>query len=161
MIGDLHVLLGADLEEPGSSDLGWSAILSNTTLPRNLRADLFKIPHHGSATAHHPDVWTRLTTGKPVTATTPWRVAGSVLPRKVDVDRIVDLSRLSYVTKENLYQPAVRRTNMVRKLTPTSLRRLQRTPGQLRFRKKLGEASEWRIELFDGAAELKDFRTLS
>lgn len=49
MVGNCHILLGADLEEPGDTRLGWSAVRSNPGRP-NLHCSIFKIPHHGSIT---------------------------------------------------------------------------------------------------------------
>jgi hypothetical protein len=51
-IGDIALLLGADLEETGEEDTGWSVIVASTERPHG-KASIFKIPHHGSETAHH------------------------------------------------------------------------------------------------------------
>jgi hypothetical protein len=51
LIGQEQIILGADLLESGNDRLGWSAVVSNRARPQ-LSATLFKIPHHGSATAH-------------------------------------------------------------------------------------------------------------
>ena len=60
--GDVRLLLGGDLEEPGPASRGWSAILGGT--PQrwlgNGTASLFKVAHHGSANARHDDIWTNL-----------------------------------------------------------------------------------------------------
>jgi Metallo-beta-lactamase superfamily len=66
MIGPLAILLGADLEE-NSSCKGWSAIIDSRGRP-NCRADFFKVPHHGSVNAYHPDVWRHMLTSNPVCA---------------------------------------------------------------------------------------------
>ena len=82
LLGNESILLGADLEEPGDSRLGWSAILSNGNLP-STPASLFKIPHHGSITAHHDGVWSSLIAQDRVAAMTPYRVGRNVLPQKM------------------------------------------------------------------------------
>jgi len=46
IVGDCHILLGADLEEPGDARLGWSAVVSNPGRS-DLHSSVFKIPHHG------------------------------------------------------------------------------------------------------------------
>jgi hypothetical protein len=50
-------LLGADLEEHGSSARGWSAVIASRNRPVG-RALFFKIAHHGSVTGHHDGIWT-------------------------------------------------------------------------------------------------------
>jgi hypothetical protein len=56
-IGTVSALFGADLEETGNSETGWSAIVKSTSRPQ-IRCRVFKIPHHGSVTGHSDDVWT-------------------------------------------------------------------------------------------------------
>src|SRR5256885_1503155 len=79
IVGDCHILLGADLEEPGDARLGWSAVVSNPGRP-DLHSSVFKIPHHGSITAHHDDTWQQLITRSPYAAVTPYRLGNNVLP---------------------------------------------------------------------------------
>jgi hypothetical protein len=67
MVGNCHILLGADLEEPGDTRLGWSAVRSNPGRP-NLHCSIFKIPHHGSITAHDDTTWQQLVVPAPYAA---------------------------------------------------------------------------------------------
>jgi Metallo-beta-lactamase superfamily len=43
IIGEVDILLGADLEEAGDPNLGWSAVVSSSTRPQKFKAGLFKI----------------------------------------------------------------------------------------------------------------------
>jgi hypothetical protein len=99
-LGDLAILMGADLEEVGDPDLGWSAIVGNASRPSG-RAAIFKIPHHGSITGHHPLVWTELLDQSPITMLTPWNRGGG-LPTVTDVERISQLSGTSLSTSKFL-----------------------------------------------------------
>ncbi|MCW5790244.1 MAG: MBL fold metallo-hydrolase [Polyangiaceae bacterium] len=64
-VGQRRILLGADLEvgsvKGGTAmvDAGWSAIVSSSARPQE-RSSAFKIPHHGSPSAHHDGVWDRM-----------------------------------------------------------------------------------------------------
>jgi hypothetical protein len=159
MIGADHLLLGADLEEPGDPELGWSAVVANMNRPQNLKASVFKIPHHGSATAHHDETWTHLIEPKPVSAATPWYVGNNVLPKQSDIDRICSMSARAYISRSQVLTRSKRRQNVVQKLVPPSLRRLPEVPGQIRLRKQIfGPSPNWDVALFDGADALKNFQ---
>lgn len=61
--GEHAILLGADLEE--TPHKGWSNVLL-VKQSLDVKAKVFKIPHHGSKNAHHQDVWARLLEEKPI-----------------------------------------------------------------------------------------------
>ncbi|MCP4192805.1 MAG: MBL fold metallo-hydrolase [Planctomycetaceae bacterium] len=96
-VGDDALILGADLEERGHSELGWSAIV-NLRKDRSPLSFAYKIPHHGSAGAHNQDVWNELLRETPISVTTPWRLAGNSLPKPSDLARIRKLSGQAYIT---------------------------------------------------------------
>jgi hypothetical protein len=112
-VGDLRILLGADVEEHGDPGRGWSAIV--VARGDNPRANLFKIAHHGSITGHHPGIWTGLLTQRPHAVLTPWN-RGSKLPTESDCTRITSLTDLAFATsrptsrREKRKGPAVDRT---------------------------------------------------
>jgi len=58
-IGAHRILLGADLEFTADPLTGWSVILNNSQVTSD-RAFFFKIPHHGSSSAHDAAVWSQL-----------------------------------------------------------------------------------------------------
>jgi hypothetical protein len=66
-IGDVRILLGADLEEHGVATRGWSAVLTSNTRPPGL-ASFFKISHHGSVTGHHDRIWLEMLEQNPAAA---------------------------------------------------------------------------------------------
>ena len=159
LVGECHILLGADLEESGDPLLGWSAVVSNVGRPPLLRSSIFKIPHHGSITAHHEDTWNQLVAPTPHAAVTPYKVANNVLPQPGDIVRIRQHAQSAYITKSRFYQRPRRRSNFVQKLVPRSLQALTKVPGHIRLRTSIGGApSGWDVELFDGADRLENFR---
>jgi beta-lactamase superfamily II metal-dependent hydrolase len=157
IVGDCHILLGADLEELGDARLGWSAVVSNPGRP-DLHSSVFKVPHHGSITAHHADTWQQLITRSPYAAVTPYRRGNNVLPQAADIVRIRQHVQSAYITKSRLYQRPRRRSNVVQKLIPASLRAITKIPGHIRLRRsKGGPPSVWNVQLFDGADRLENF----
>lgn len=113
-LGDMAILLGADLENQNDQTLGWAAILNSPGRP-NGRAAIFKVAHHGSANGHHDGIWNDMLVQAPLALLTPWN-RSSKLPQSADVDRIVRLTPNAYSTakikrpkpKANLH-PAVER----------------------------------------------------
>jgi hypothetical protein len=84
------ILLGSDLESDGT--LGWDAVLADGWAAKRAKSSLYKVSHHGSATACRPDIWSSYVVADPQAALTPF-VNGSVrLPRTDDVARIKTLS---------------------------------------------------------------------
>lgn len=159
-LGNLAILMGADLEEPGDPDLGWSAIIRNASRPSG-RAAIFKIPHHGSITGHHPLVWTELLDQSPITMLTPWNRGGG-LPTAADVERISGLSGASLSTSKFLGGRARKRSTVVEKqikLTVGKLRPAQPKTGHLRIRNAgSNKVNLWSVELINGACDLIDLR---
>ncbi|ELO1773918.1 MBL fold metallo-hydrolase [Vibrio fluvialis] len=52
-----HVLLGADLEICNDPNGGWESAIDSVTAPKGKNVNVFKIPHHGSATGFHQRTW--------------------------------------------------------------------------------------------------------
>lgn len=82
--GDQAALLGSDLEEEGNQYTGWSVILRDHH--PETKAQLFKVPHHGSETAHSDAVWEELLVPRATAVTTTYSRSG--LPTAADVVRI-------------------------------------------------------------------------
>lgn len=153
-IGNLRILLGADLEETTNSNTGWSVILSDSTCI-NGRANLFKIPHHGSETGHCPAVWDELLSPRPIAVLTPFN--RSDLPREADRLRICSLTDKAYITttqqpktqkRQKVVQDRIKA--MTKRLTPLSY-----SMGHIRCRTKLGlQQPAWEVELLNDAKPL-------
>lgn len=149
-IGSLKILCGGDLEETGSPQTGWSAIVASAERPPG-RAGIFKVPHHGSETAHLDEVWKEMLVANPFALIAPWTLAGANLPTSDDLERLTGLSERVFLTamaqspkSAKRFPPAVAR--QLREMNVV-LRREPRT-GAIRLRGH-PEAllSQWSIEL--------------
>ncbi len=153
-VGDIAVLLGSDLEQRG-----WLSVLQDTARPTGT-ASVFKVPHHGGASAHEPGVWERLLEREPVAVLTPWRRGGSVLPTRRDRRRILASTPNAFMT-EGTGAPAAarRRPSVVERTIRQSGIRLRRfpEPDAIRLRRKIGPGTQWRVERFGSACHLSDF----
>ncbi len=85
-IGERVVLLGSDLEETSGLRC-WSDVVTSHGRPRG-NATVIKIPHHGSDTAEHPDIWEQLCSPQPIGVTTPFVRGRVCLPSNADIARI-------------------------------------------------------------------------
>jgi beta-lactamase superfamily II metal-dependent hydrolase len=145
-IGDKRVLLGADLLK-GPRGSGWDAVVAH--FKPDIRASLFKIPHHGSSTAHWPAVWSRLTAHKPTAVMTPFRMGGSSIPTDTDRTRILGLAGGAYISAPpHVAAPPLDVRKEAAAMGPLAGSPHERwgVPGQIRARSGPGD-SAWSIEL--------------
>ena len=153
---DIAVLLGSDLEKRG-----WVEILQSAERPDG-KSSVFKVPHHGSKSAHEPDVWKRMLDPDPFALLTPWRRGRRALPNQQDVRRILSSTTNAYATAKisSCTRAPVSRKNMVRRTIRESgvkLRRVALSPGAVRLRRPLGSRAGWKVETFGPACHLPDF----
>lgn len=151
-VGELQVILGADLEHVSGTTEGWRAIVGSTARPAGV-AGLFKVPHHGSITAHSPECWKTLLSSNPVGIVTPYAQSG--LPTKNDIQRLCGLTSELYLTSDfTTYKiPALNHT--VEKMLKTRKKRraLEGPMGHVRFRADARNKNEKPvIDVFNGAA---------
>ena len=154
-VDDIAVLLGSDLEKRG-----WVEILQSEEQPTG-KASVFKVPHHGSESAHEPDVWNRMLDPNPIAVLAPWRKGGNVLPSQRDVRRILTHTTNAYSTASTGLSapPQARRHGIVARTmrnTGIELRQLAMSPGAIRLRRPLGSRGQWKIETFGSACGLGD-----
>ncbi|MEY2422825.1 MAG: hypothetical protein QOI95_2892 [Acidimicrobiaceae bacterium] len=101
-VGDASCLLGGDLETTSDPEMGWDAVIAAATREQSLlRANVIKIPHHGSPTAHHDGIWSELCDDRPIGVVAPWQNAGDHRPRTEDVEYLY-----AHVTELFLCAPA-------------------------------------------------------
>jgi beta-lactamase superfamily II metal-dependent hydrolase len=87
------ILLGADLEnEPAA--FGWQAVVDDPLHLHLPQCDLVKVPHHGSARAHHSEAWQRFIVSQPWLAVAPYSTSG--LPEPKDITRLLNRGRFVY-----------------------------------------------------------------
>lgn len=157
-VGDVVLLLGADQEKRG-----WKAIVELASRP-DAKASAFKLPHHGSADAHHNDVWDRMLVPNPVAVLAPWTKGGWVLPRRSDVQRILKSGAEAYVTvtksamnlsaRHRNRHPAVARTIQG---SGIKLQRVSSLVSGIRMRRSLRGATHWTVENLGAGSSLRDF----
>ena len=92
-VGDVSLLLGADLEETPDPQTGWTAVCDCTVRPGG-RAEVFKVPHHGSKNGHQERVWDELLVMSPEAVVCPHSLAGNHLPTPEDIQRLCQLGRV-------------------------------------------------------------------
>lgn len=160
-VGEHRVLLGADLEVQTDEALGWRAIVNGLDAG-NGNHQGFKVPHHGSSTAHHVDVWNRMLVKDAWAATTPF-VNGKVkLPSTEDCQRILSHTPNAYLTAPP--RPAKFRdpNRTVEKTVNEVALLVHFTPGKyghVRMRKEIGTKSDssWKVELFGNATTMENY----
>lgn len=112
--GPFSAIFGSDLEETGNPNTGWSAII-NSGMQETLSlepAELFKVPHHGSANGHNDYVWSLLLDNKPLAITTPF-YRGRGLPTEQDIERIRGLASEFWVSRKSRAPKSSKRDRMV------------------------------------------------
>ena len=146
-MGDVKVLLGADLERAG-----WIEILRSSTRPQG-RASVFKIPHHGSDNAHESRVWDKMTTRGPVAVVTPFGKGRNRPPTRKQLQKILDMTKDAYITAEP------RAAQSVKTLNQEAGKRSLDEPGIVRLRRGLESPDGWKVEMFGGACHLQNYLT--
>lgn len=158
-VGDIQVLLGADLEEHGGVDRGWSAVIASKTRP-DAKASLVKVPHHGAASAHNPDMWTKMVGKDPCAVLSPWAWGGQLLPTIDDCNRILGFSREAYSTsraaraRRKNYPAAVAKTLREARM---QVRPAEPPTGRVTFRCALEAEAPWTVDASDDARKLNRF----
>ena len=148
-IGDNQLLLGSDVEKGA-----WAEIL-RTREPTG-KASAFKVPHHGSVSAHEPNVWKEMLDTDPVAVLTPWLRFGRSLPTQRDAQRILSHTPNAYSTARTSSSATRRSTAVERTIRESGikLRRLVLSPGAIRLRRRIDSPAGWEVEMFGPACHL-------
>lgn len=157
-IGDTAVLLGSDLEETANLNTGWTVIVDSSVRPSG-KAEVFKVPHHGSSTSHQPRVWQEMVETQPLVVLTPFLNGRILKPSASEVQQILSYTPHAYITspvKQRQTKWASKTVEKTIKDTVIDIREVPRTMGQVRLRKKhpsVGKG-EWRVDLIGSARSL-------
>jgi hypothetical protein len=164
--GGHRILLGGDLHVKADRSLGWLAIV-DAHAGANAKHHAFKVPHHGSPTGHHNEVWDTMVVGQTCAVTTPF-VGGSVkLPSTDDCRRILSKTQNSYLTAPPIPGKFRDVNKTVERTVQEATRSAYFVPGKyghVRLRKNFTEPIDapWRVELFGSAVSMADYvRTVS
>jgi len=138
------LLLGADLETSTNIETGWDAVVTYSRPP--LKASAVKIPHHGSAGAHHESMWSLLLERDSLAVLTPWIRGAKHLPTEGDLERIRKFSKKTYITAlPSRILGRKKPDKILKQLHSAEISEL-RGWGHVRARRLLTEA-QWRVEL--------------
>lgn len=155
---EFSVLLGADMEAHSDSRRGWAATVSEGQRGAIPRAELLKVPHHGSYTGHYEDMWTVLLGPQPYGIVTPFnRLSKSrKLPTLDDLNRLSDRTARLFITS-SLYGSTQepRAAEIEKSLAETKIRVREKssTIGLVRARKSRGGG--WIFSSFAPAHEFQ------
>lgn len=153
-IGDTRILLGGDLERGPGAGCGWNAVINSTFRPSQM-ASAFKVPHHGSANAHHTEVWEKMLTEKPLAIMTPWRRGKREIPTMSDRRRICDITDDAYITAGPKIPNQPAQVKRIAAQLSTTARNVQQMgmAGHIRAR-LIGGSSRWTVDLARQAQHL-------
>jgi hypothetical protein len=161
-----RVLLGGDLHVTSDRSLGWLAIVDDHS-GADARHHAFKVPHHGSPTGDHDEVWSKMTAEQTCAVVTPF-VGGNVrLPSVADCQRILSKTQNAYLSAPPLPGKFRDANKAVERTVQEATRSVHFVPGKyghVRLRKHLGEVpgAPWRVEMFGSAVRIADYvRTTS
>ncbi len=153
------ILLGADMEHSADNRSGWAAVIAEIEhLGDVAKGDLVKIPHHGSHTGHHDDMWSKLLKDAPISLIAPFGSGAydSRPPKSSDLRRISQRSGTLFVTARHNTPPTRRRdVGVARSLREGNITMTSRVGpiGMVRMRRNAGQS--WRHELFGSAFRIK------
>jgi len=152
--GEIRILLGADLEHTGRVGEGWFAVLASGL--DSGRAELFKVPHHGSANGECEQVWTEMLEPDPLTVVTPF-LGGVRLPKETDLKRLQQRTSKLFCTSAGAGKPPQRDLVVEKKAREIAEERrvISGLPGQVRVRWSFTEPGKPVIELFNGAYQVR------
>lgn len=156
--GDYRVLLGADLEIGKDETEGWRHIIKHSKIIDENKADLYKIPHHGSENGYLKEIFDVLVNDDGVLKLTPYNSSG--LPTDSMLDVYTKHSKNLYLTSTKLpSKKPKKRDNSIEKIisrSVVSLVEIKFTHGivvsRLDYTK---ENSSWDTKTYQSATKLQ------
>lgn len=156
-VGGRCLLLGADLENSHCENFGWKAVLRSALRIKD-RSQGIKVPHHGSANAHHNEVWSSMLTEHPVAVVTPFAKLAKPIPTPQDMERIGNLSAEAYCTTWPLSKKPPTRRGVDGIVNSATRHRHAMNPstGHVRIRMNLcDDTAPPEVELFGSASKVR------
>ena len=154
---DTSALLGADMETHADGNRGWGAVVTECGHVGFKKAELVKVPHHGSHTGHDQRMWSGLLAPKPISVVAPFGKGPIETrpPKPSDIHRIRNLSSAFYLTAPNTKPPLPARDYaVVRSLREGRIRTTSRKSplGMVQLRRRSG--GSWQSKLFGAANQV-------
>jgi beta-lactamase superfamily II metal-dependent hydrolase len=151
-VGDIRILLGADLEVGNDASRGWSAVLNADEWQGSL-ASVVKIPHHGSATADSVGMWSSMLVPHPVGAVSPFIGGRHRIPSSAERAAIRGHTSRGYLTRDP-DAPIVGLSPVSVQTFAEAAKRftiVDAPAGHVRARGRTNDPASWTVELFAGA----------
>jgi beta-lactamase superfamily II metal-dependent hydrolase len=154
-LNEHRIILGADLEVTNQIDTGWHNIL-NSSKAIDKKANLFKVPHHGSENGYLKEVWDVLLETNAITNITPYN-RGTILPKMEMLKIYATHTESIYLTtnpttmgsKAKQREPGIEK--MIREKNPT-LREIKFKEGIIRCRAEIENANgKWEVKMYGQA----------
>lgn len=156
-VGDLRILLGADMEEQHNPYGGWRIIVESAERPEG-EASLIKVPHHGSKTGQCESVWAKMLLRNPVALLTPFHSGRTRLPTEEDARRIGRMTSNAFISAPLRDRSSRGRTGGVNRTIHETVRYITRANdgfGHIRARRKIvSETGGWSVVTFGDAIPL-------
>lgn len=133
-VGDVALLLGADLQETTETHTGWTAVVDCLKGVKP-RSELFKVPHHGSENAHQQLVWRNLLVRRPEAVVCPHERGANHLPSETDLKRLCGLANVHLTAEPGLTSSSMRRGRLGRVVSVDF--------GRVTLRRRLGSRANW------------------
>ena len=146
-IGDMNIILGADLEVTADERAGWHAVVESKNRPDG-EVGFFKVPHHGSKNGHHEKLWTEILEKDVNAVVTPWN-KGSGLPTDTDLNRLRKNTPNLHVTSTPLFLIDSRHGQTTDSMLQNLAIRPKQHPndvGAVTARAKVGGGGRWKVE---------------
>jgi beta-lactamase superfamily II metal-dependent hydrolase len=147
-----NILLGSDLETSREETTGWQAVVNSKNKPTG-KAQIVKVPHHGSETGHYSGMWDEMVDVNATGLVSSYSRSKLPLPR--DIDRLKNLTGALYHTTGKLLKPP-RRDKVVEQLYKSVAKNrvvLSNVLGQIQTR--VIEDNSIKVELSDNAVRIK------
>lgn len=144
------ILLGADLENM-NTDIGWDAVVTNYSHTKT-HPSVFKVPHHGSYTAHNDNVWKKILSPLPISVLTVFD-RSSKLPSDEDIIRLKGLSSKLYVVGNNAKEEKLIESRIRKKMPNIKVKAISSKIGLVRYRRKINNPPNTATVEFYGAVK--------
>lgn len=174
LIGDVHAILGADLESnrghyddietcrytcKRKSKRGWCNVYEYSQYFPHYQYDYIKIPHHSSKTGYCPFLWEKYMSDKSIGASTVFLQGKIALPNQDMIDKYTDKCNELYYTSST---PATSKDKKGRSCLDEkknaaiiNMCSVQENIGIISSRKKIDGSSPWNTEIYESAVRVK------
>lgn len=153
---DQRIILGSDLEVGNVKNEGWLDILDNVKVIDEIKAQLFKVPHHGSQNGYNLRIFEKLIENNSILKLTPWSLSDR-LPTAEMIDTYKLHSTDMYITSPYISgkrTKAKKRDKAISKIIEDfnkTLNEVKFSEGIIRSRYDYLNPSGWKTEIFGNA----------